>query len=177
MTHYVILFDGAADSRECDIEVVAVTHTFDEAMSVFAKRVSNEKQYAFDHGYDILTDTDTEFDAGESCFYAGEHTHLYIEIVNDESEIILDLAEDAVSRDTEDCPYTSIDDPFELFSLELSYESEDESEIVRDLSEDAVNKDIDDCPFGGDISDDCADCAYGEDYHYSDSECKEREDK
>lgn len=53
----------------------------------------------------------------------------------------------------------------------------DEPEIITDLAEDAVNRDIEDCPFGGDISDDCADCVYGEDYHYSDSECKEREDK
>jgi hypothetical protein len=136
MTHYVILFDWTIDHMsESGIEVVAVTHTLDEAKSIFAKRVSDEKQYAFDHGYEIYTDTDTEFDAGEDGFYAAEHAHFYIETVNDESE------------------------------------------IVRDLTEDAVNRDIEDCPFGGDISDDCADCAYGEDYHYSDSECKEREDK
>lgn len=105
MTHYVILLDWATDSSsECGIDVVAVTHTLDEAKSIFSERVSDEKQHAFDNGYEIYTDTETEFDAGEDGFYAAEHAHLYIVTVNDEPEIVRDLAEDAVNRDIEDCP-------------------------------------------------------------------------
>ena len=103
--HYVILLDWATDSMsESGVKVVAVTHTLDEAKCIFAKQVSDEKQYASEHGYEIYTDTDTDFDAGEEGFYAAEHAHLYIETVNDEPEIVRDLVEYAVDKDIENCP-------------------------------------------------------------------------
>ena len=82
MKHYVILCDSAVDNMGYDeTHVTAVTHTLEEAKIIFAKVVVDEKQYAVDNGWEIFTDTDEEFDAGEEGFYAAEHTHFYIEEV------------------------------------------------------------------------------------------------
>ena len=101
---------------------------------------------------------------------------LYGELV---SAILLELSlKKSVSSLTEvDSIVNEVINRYTSESNSNSDNKADEPEIIKDLVEDAVNRDIEDCPFGGDISNDCADCVYGEDYHYSDSECKEREDK
>lgn len=82
MTHYVVLCDWAVDhSSDSGIEFHGITHTLEEAKEIFAEAVLNEKEYANENGWDILTDTDTEFDAGHFGYYNAEHTHLYIQEV------------------------------------------------------------------------------------------------
>ena len=82
MKHYVILCDSAVYGMGYDeTHTIAVTHTLEEAKEVFAKAVVEDKQYAEEHGWEIFTDTDQEFDTGEEGFYAAEHTHFYIEEV------------------------------------------------------------------------------------------------
>ena len=80
MKHYVILCDWAVDNMcESGIDIIAVTHTLEEAKEIFAKNVVEEKRYAEENGWEILTDTDTEFDAGHFGYWAAEHTRLYIQ--------------------------------------------------------------------------------------------------
>lgn len=82
MKHYVILCDWAVDQMgESGVSITAVTHTLDEAKAIFAEKVVDEKKYAYDNGWEIFADTDTEFDAGEDGFYAAEHAHFYIQEV------------------------------------------------------------------------------------------------
>ena len=82
MKHYVVLLDSAVDGMGYDeTHVIAVVHTMEEAKEILAKAVVEDKQYAQDHGWEIFTDTDEEFDAGEEGFYAAEHAHFYIEEV------------------------------------------------------------------------------------------------
>ena len=82
MTHYVVVCDWEAD-RICEggVEIKAVAHTLEEAKEIFAEEVANEKKFAEGNGWEVLTDTDTEFDAGHFGYYNQEHTHLYIEEV------------------------------------------------------------------------------------------------
>lgn len=83
MKHYVVLCDWSVDrSCESGVDIKAVAHTLEEAKEIFAEEVANEKQYAEENGWDVLTDTDTEFDAGHFGYFNAEHTHLYIEEVN-----------------------------------------------------------------------------------------------
>ena len=77
MKHYVILCDWAANDAE-DVSITAVAHTLEEAKEIFAKAVVDEKKYAEENGWEIFEDSDIEFDAGESGFYAAEHAHFYI---------------------------------------------------------------------------------------------------
>ena len=65
-----------------ETHVTAVAHTLEEAKETLAKAAVDEKEYAYEHGWIIYVDTDTEFDAGEDGNYAAEHTHFYIEEVN-----------------------------------------------------------------------------------------------
>lgn len=87
MKHYVILCDSAVDGMGYDeTHVTAVTHTLKEAKEIFAKAVVCEKEYAYEHGWEIYVDTDEEFDAGEEGNYAAEHTHFYIEGLGADNE-------------------------------------------------------------------------------------------
>jgi hypothetical protein len=80
--HYVILCDWAVDSMsDRGINIIAVTHTFEEAVAIFVEKVAEEKKYAEDNGWEIFSDTGVEFDAGVEGYYAAEHTRLYIQIV------------------------------------------------------------------------------------------------
>lgn len=82
MKHYVILCDWAMDNIDAGgVEITAVAHSFEEAKEIFAQKVTDEKKYADDNGWKIYIDTDDEFDAGEDGFYASEHTHFYIQVV------------------------------------------------------------------------------------------------
>ena len=105
MIHYVILCDSAVDRMGYDeTHVIAVTHTLEEAKKILIEKSLEDKKHAFEHGWVIHVDNDEEFDAGEDGYYAAEHTHFYIETVNDEPEIVRDLSEESVNRDIEDCP-------------------------------------------------------------------------
>ena len=107
MVHYVVLCDWAISSNEIasGVSITAVEHTLEDAKRVFINASSSDKQYAKENNWEIFTDTDTEFDAGESGYYASEHIRFYIEEVFDRTpDIVRDLAEEAVDRDIEDCP-------------------------------------------------------------------------
>lgn len=83
MKHYVILCDWAVDNGEMasGVDITAVTHTLEEAKAIFAEKSADEKEYAYEHGWTIYTDTDEEFDAGEDGYYDAEHAHFYIQEV------------------------------------------------------------------------------------------------
>lgn len=77
--HYVVVLEWSHDEA-CDegIEVLAVTHTLERAKRIFAEHIAEERQYAEENHWDILVDTDVEFDAAKIGYYIVDHTHLYI---------------------------------------------------------------------------------------------------
>jgi hypothetical protein len=80
MKHYVILYDAAAGGMGYDeTHVTAVAHDLDEAKRILQEKSKDEKQYAYEHGWEIYVDSDDEFDAGEDGYYDAEHAHFYIE--------------------------------------------------------------------------------------------------
>lgn len=82
MKHYVVLCDSAVDKIGFDeTHVTAVTHCLEEAKRILKEKSQDDREYAREHNWEIFTDSDEEFDAGESGFYAAEHTHFYIEEV------------------------------------------------------------------------------------------------
>lgn len=82
MKHYVILADCAVDNMGYDeTHVTAVAHSLEEAKKILVEKSADEKEYAYEHGWEIHIDTDEEFDAGEDGNYAAEHAHFYIEEV------------------------------------------------------------------------------------------------
>ncbi len=82
MKHYVLVLDWAKDdSGEQGVSILAVAHSLSEAKKAFADHVEEEKAYAENSGWDVRSDTDTDFDAGEDGSYICDHTHLYIEEV------------------------------------------------------------------------------------------------
>ena len=80
MKHYVVMLDWATND-DFHSEVIGVGHTLDEAKSLLSQRLVQEIMFAEKHDYKIETNTDTEFVAYEDGFYSGEHTHLWIEEV------------------------------------------------------------------------------------------------
>lgn len=80
MKHYVILCDWAANDTE-GVDITGVAHSLEEAKEIFAKAVVGEKKYAEENGWEIFTDIDVEFDAGEEGYYAAEHARFYIQEV------------------------------------------------------------------------------------------------
>ena len=85
MKHYVVLFDYGISAYAFDnfngIEIVGVAHTLEEAKEILAKESIEEKTYAMKHDWEILEDSDIEFDAGEAGNYVEEHAHFYIKEV------------------------------------------------------------------------------------------------
>lgn len=80
MKHYVVMLDLATND-DFHSEVIGVGHTLDEAKSILNGPLAQEKRFAEEFDYKIETNTDTEFVAYEDGFYSGEHTHLWIEEV------------------------------------------------------------------------------------------------
>ena len=78
MSHYVVINDWATNDAE-GVDIIAVKHTLEEAKEIFNKQVTNEKEFAKEHEYEIFEDTDVMFDAGETGYWAAEHTKLYIQ--------------------------------------------------------------------------------------------------
>ena len=80
MKHYVVLVDYSIDAVcEYGVDIIAVTHTLEEAKAVFANHINEEKENA--SGWEVYTDTDVDFDAGENGYYKDNHLRLYIQEV------------------------------------------------------------------------------------------------
>ena len=80
MEHFVVINDWSND-YECGVTILGVAHTLDEAKGIFNHSIKDEKNHTEEHGYEIYTDCDTDFDAGEEGYYAREHTRVYIQKV------------------------------------------------------------------------------------------------
>ncbi len=80
MEHFVVINDWS-NEYEGGVTVLGVTHTLDEAKEFFNNFVGGEKNYAEENGFEIYTDNETDFDAGEKGYYAREHTRVYIQKV------------------------------------------------------------------------------------------------
>ncbi len=80
MKHYVVVLDWAKD-YEGSVEILGVTHTLEEAKEIFNTQLAEEMQFVENNGYDIDTDTDTMFDAGEMGYWCREHITLRIQEV------------------------------------------------------------------------------------------------
>lgn len=78
MTHYVVILDWAGNDAE-GVNILGVTHTLEEAKVIFAENITKEKEIAEQAGFEVETDTDVEFEAYESGYYAVAHTRLYIQ--------------------------------------------------------------------------------------------------
>ena len=80
--HYVVILDWAKDdSGERGVSILGVVHSLGEAKKIFAKHIETEKCYAYNSGWEVYSDTDTNFDAGEEGSYNMDHGHLFIEEV------------------------------------------------------------------------------------------------
>lgn len=85
MKHYVVLCDLAvrfSNGISYETHVTGVAHTFEEAKEILATASTEEKEYAYEHNWDIQEDSDVCFCAGEQGNYDDEHAHFYIEEVN-----------------------------------------------------------------------------------------------
>ena len=81
-SHFVVVLDWAYDKvYDEGIEIVAVTHTLEEAKEFFQSRLAEERKFANDQDWDIVTDDEVEFAAAKLGYYTTDHTHLYIEEV------------------------------------------------------------------------------------------------
>lgn len=80
-SHYVVVLDWANNDAEA-VAILGVAHTLDDAKIIFAEYVSEERELAETNGWNIETDTDTQFEAYEDGYYAVAHTTLYIQGVN-----------------------------------------------------------------------------------------------
>lgn len=76
--HYVVVLDWAVEDDE-GVSILGVTHTLEEAKEIFAANLPEQKGYTEEYGYEVYTDTDTEYDAGVSGEWRMEHTALYIQ--------------------------------------------------------------------------------------------------
>lgn len=78
--HYVVILKWTAD-LESDVNILAVTHTEEEARGTFEERLVSERAFSEEQGFEIYTDKDLDFDAGLSGHYSEGHTHLYVQKV------------------------------------------------------------------------------------------------
>ena len=82
MKHYVLVLDWAKDdSGEQGVSILAVAHSLPEAKKAFAEHIDEERAYADNSNWEVYTETDTDFNAGNDGYYNCDHTHLYIEEV------------------------------------------------------------------------------------------------
>ena len=78
--HYIVIAKWQAD-LEGDVDILAVEHTVEKAREVFGKRLEKERAFAEEHGFEVYTDDDLNFDAGLPGHYADGHIHLYVQMV------------------------------------------------------------------------------------------------
>lgn len=77
--HYVIVCDWSNDGMcENGVTIVGVAHSPEEAKKIFSEEVIKERTIANDNCWEILENSETEFNAGNDGHYNVEHTHLYI---------------------------------------------------------------------------------------------------
>ena len=81
--HYIIINEWANDANcECGVRIMGIAHSDAAAQKIFDACVQKLKDIAGENGWTIYSDTDTEFDSGESGFYMGNHERLYIEMIS-----------------------------------------------------------------------------------------------
>lgn len=78
MEHFVVINDWSND-YESGVAILGVAHSLEEAKEIFNANVVDEKNHAEEHGYEIYSDNEVDFDAGEDGYYAREHTRVYIQ--------------------------------------------------------------------------------------------------
>lgn len=78
MEHYVVVLDWANNDAEA-VAILGVAHTLDDAKAIFAEYVTEEKELAKNHEWEVESDTDVKFEAYESGYYAVAHTVLWIQ--------------------------------------------------------------------------------------------------
>lgn len=84
MKHYVVLCELAtrfSNGIAYETHVSGVGHTLDEAKEILATVSVDEKEYAYEHNWEIQENSDVCFCAGEQDNYDEEHAHFYIEEV------------------------------------------------------------------------------------------------
>ena len=81
MKHYVVINKWADESSwELNgVSIVGVAHSIEEAVKIFNEKVAEEKQIADENNWEVFTDEEMTFDAGEDGSYAFNHTMLYIQ--------------------------------------------------------------------------------------------------
>ena len=77
MKHFIVINDWVNRS-ECDINILAVAHTLEEAKEIFNTYVDNEREYARENNWEIFEDTDTVFESGKNWHYASNHSKMFI---------------------------------------------------------------------------------------------------
>lgn len=81
MAHYVVVLHWTSEGDN-GCNVLGVCHTLDEAKEIFQNHIGDERDYADGNGWEIYTDNDIEFDAGEGGYYVNNNTRLFIQEVN-----------------------------------------------------------------------------------------------
>lgn len=81
MKHYVVIYDWSNEGMGNDLQILGVYDTLEEAVIRFNECLSDEKEYAEEHGYKVFEESDTCYDAGIEGYYVEEHTYLRIEVV------------------------------------------------------------------------------------------------
>ena len=80
-SHYVIVLDWATD-YESAVDILGVCHTYEEAKEIFDKQLVEEKKLVEEYGYEVETENESVFDAGEMGYWCRDHITLYIQGVN-----------------------------------------------------------------------------------------------
>lgn len=76
--HYVVVLEWATND-DAGVIIVGVEHTFYKAKESLDHLVIEERKIAAENGWEVFEDNDYVFDAGESGYYAAEHTKAYIQ--------------------------------------------------------------------------------------------------
>lgn len=79
-THHVVVLNWASD-EVFGCTILGVGDTYDEALSVFNEHIANEKEFAVEHDYTIVTDSEGEFEAKSPTDPDTDYITLYIKKV------------------------------------------------------------------------------------------------
>ena len=80
-SHYVVVLDWA-DRFGRGVDILGVTHTYEEAKEIYDKHLVDEKECAKENDYTVETEDATTFDAGIFGEWDLNHITLYIQGVN-----------------------------------------------------------------------------------------------